>query len=519
MARFPRWPTSNGAKATMSTRKTCSHLVSMVGFQSTLAKYHKQYNFNEMLNKVSPFYHPHCVVLSTPNAADVSLCEQMKLRMFIRKVLTKKEWKKLLIMKEKIFKHLMEMSLLLDAAAAQKTQPPHAQGQKRARFFSNYSTLSAAADTTTEERRRSQQQQNGSGNDIFVAIIELLKQYCYVDSVKWCLAANDVYHQHNEHRLFVPIAVHILYPTIFHFADDTIVKSPDPTLLRRSAHILGTKLRDYEFMRWQLQLMLRLHECVETYQYEQVPLHIIKVWKAAHKSMKNKDAGDDDIDGGGDDGDKVDTTTRSRSTVHGQQQQQAESEEASIVLNIDENITSNFSNISQSAFKLYFNALLSQGLCDEFFIECTRLCHQNKGYEMSYIITDMMDNEGYTELQSYLDKPLAVDADAEAVDHHQLRQCCDAVCCMVNICENCPELPKCLKNNLPKYLKQFQMRLETLFKAMQEHQDEDMKQRMISFGRELVKRIKNIQNNKLNTQYFFRNEIHNLQTMVQQFCW
>ena len=45
----------------------------------------------------------------------------------------------------------------------------------------------------------------------------------------------------------------------------------------------------------------------------------------------------------------------------------------------------------------------------------------------------------------------------------------------------------------------------------------DENKKMLNFGKELIKRIKQIQENKLNTQYFFRNEIHNLTTMVEAF--
>ena len=134
-------------------------------------------------------------------------------------------------------------------------------------------------------------------------------------------------------------------------------------------------------------------------------------------------------------------------------------------------------------------------------------------------MSDMMDNEGYTELQLSLEKQLndsyhdldGVKKDDLTENEIRLRKCCDGVISIVNICENCPELPKCLKNNLPKYLKKFQIKLQDLFKLMDENK------KMLNFGKELIKRIKQIQENKLNTQYFFRNEIHNLTTMVEAF--
>eukprot|EP00483_Globobulimina_turgida_P008108 UN08124 len=130
-----------------------------------------------MLNKIAPFYHPLCVVLSRANQCDVALCEQMKLRMFIRKVLNKKEWRKLLIMKDKIFKHLPEMG--------------------------------------------------GLDNNLIVSIIKLLKKYSYIDACKWCIDAAELYYKNKKYSLFLPIAVSLLYPTIYHFADKNIVKSPD----------------------------------------------------------------------------------------------------------------------------------------------------------------------------------------------------------------------------------------------------------------------------------------------------
>eukprot|EP01084_Bolivina_argentea_P208648 355648_1 len=202
------------------------NLVSTVGFQSTLAKYHKQYSFDEMLNKIAPFYHPQSVCLSRAKQSDVTRCEQMKLRMFIRKVLKKKEWKKLLIMEDKIFKHLIEMS-----------------------------------STNCEE-------------NMMIQIIELLGKYSYCDAIKWCLRANDVYQSKKEYHLFLPIAVRVLYPTIYHFAPNVSI---DPSLVRKSAHILDRKLRDYDFLKWEFNLLYELHGTKSA-------TNIIKIWERHHEN-------------------------------------------------------------------------------------------------------------------------------------------------------------------------------------------------------------------------------------------
>eukprot|EP01084_Bolivina_argentea_P248445 415599_1 len=337
------------------------NLVSTVGFQSTLSKYHKQYNFNQMLNKITPFYHPSSVILNAPAKIDISLCEQMKLRMFIRKVLNKKEWKKLLIMEDKIFKHLMEI-------------------------------------TTQDSGGK-------DDNNIIVAIIQLLKKYSYISAIKWCIRANNIYYKNKKYQLFLPCAIQLLYPTIYHFDDKNIVKSPDLSLLRKSAHILDTKLRDYEFMKWQLNLLLKLNQCIKNQQYDQVSINIIRVWENAMKYEIKQDNNDE-----------YDQETRN-----------------SVTLNIDANLKKNYTVISQSAYRLYFNALLNEGYCDTFFIECTRLSHQNKGYEISYIITDMMDNQGYKELHLYLENQLNDQFNDinnntninQNMDEIRLRKCCD----------------------------------------------------------------------------------------------
>jgi len=455
------------------------NLVSTVGFQSTLAKYHKQYAFNEMLNKIAPFYHPNAVILSAANPRHVSQCEEMKLRMFIRKVLAKREWKKLLIMKDKIFKHLLEMSVANESDNEKEKENQEEQEEQEEQ-------------KQKHKKKKKKEKEKEENSNIMVECIELLRAYCLLDAIKWCMRCNDVYHEHQKYHLMVPIAINLLYPTIYHFADRSIVKSPDPTLLRKSAHILHTKLSDYEFMKWQLNLLLHVYQCMQNPQYAAnglVATNVIQIWKEAQKQQKQQQ--------------------QSQSQQHGQQQGTENANgRRSVVLNIDENLKKNYSNITQCAYRVYFEALLYEGYCDSFFIECTRLSHQNKGYEISYIITDMMDNEGYTELQSYLEHKHSVSEHAESV----MRDCCDAVICIVNICENCPELPKCLRNNLPKYLQKFQLKLHHLLQA--NPQNTAYKQ----FGKELIKRIKHIQDNKLNTQYFFRNEIHGLETMVHAFC-
>ena len=415
------------------------NLVSTVGFQSSLAKYHKQYNFNDMLNKIAPFYHPHCVQLSAPKQSDVSLCEQMKLRMFVSKVLAKREWRKLLVMKDKIFKHLMQMT----------------------------------------------------SEDLMLRIILLLKQFSYLDALKWCIRCNEVYHSNNKHSLFLPIAVSVLFPTIYHFSDQ-IIKNPDPSLLRNSAIVLDAKFRDYDFLKWHFNFLLSMHECLQSVPSPNVSMaaSIIDIWQNAQNE------------------------TRKPSNA--------------AMLNIDENYEKNYSVITQTEYRLYFNALLSEGRIDLFFIECTRLFHRNKGYEVSVIIADMMNNEGYKELTQYLELQMNDRFDDLSnpkhknlnLDQVRLKKCCDAVACIVNICENCPELPKCLKLNLPKYLKKFTIKMQDLLKLMDAkyQNNEAVKKDMMQFGKELIHKIKQIQENKINTEYFFRNEIHHLLTMVDTFC-
>ena len=58
-----------------------------------------------MLEELKWLVHPQSVQLTSASPGDVTLCEPMKLRMFIRKVLNQKAWRKLLIIK--IFKHLV----------------------------------------------------------------------------------------------------------------------------------------------------------------------------------------------------------------------------------------------------------------------------------------------------------------------------------------------------------------------------------------------------------------------------
>merc|ERR1712154_31591 len=118
-----------------------------------------------------------------------------------------------------------------------------------------------------------------------------------------------------------------------------------------------------------------------------------------------------------------------------------------------------------------------------------------------------MEHSGYSEFQRYLDQQLRPrrTSDWTAIS--------EAVV-MVNICENCPELPRCLKQNLPRYLKQFQAKLSEFFSANPPSSDPAARQ----LGASLISRIRKIQENKLNTEYFFRNEIHHLLSMVENFC-
>jgi len=127
---------------------------------------------------------------------------------------------------------------------------------------------------------------------------------------------------------------------------------------------------------------------------------------------------------------------------------------------------------------------------------------------MASIVTDLMEHSGYSEFQRYLDQQLRPrrTSDWTAIS--------EAVVVMVNICENCPELPRCLKQNLPRYLKQFQSKLNEFFSANPPKQDAAARH----LGTSLIAKIRKIQDNKLNTQYFFRNEIHHLLSMVENFC-
>merc|ERR1712130_1097055 len=312
------------------------------------------------------------------------------------------------------------------------------------------------------------------------------KEFCYCDAIKWCIRANKIYHAKKKHALFLPIAVSMLFPTIYHFAgygDAVLAKKPEPSLLRTSAIALDAKLRDCEFLDWHFKFLLSMHEVLQqtTSGSESTAAAIIKIWPKQQQQMEN-----------------------------------------------DNLLRNDFVVITQSEYRLYFEALLSEGHIDKFFVECTRLFHRHKGYEVAVIAADLMDNEGYKQLTQYLEQQSNDRFDDLSnpkhknlnLDEVRLKKCCDAVVCIVNICENCPELPKCLKLNLPKYLKKFQNNLANSFKMMDAKykKNEKVKANMNRLGKDLNRRIKHIQESKINTEYFFRNEIHSLTSMVDTFC-
>merc|ERR1719334_769135 len=126
----------------------------------------------------------------------------------------------------------------------------------------------------------------------------------------------------------------------------------DASLLRKAAQVLDHKLRDYAFMHWHLNLMKKLFVSPMSAQ------SVIAAWREAKQSASKSREG------------------------------------------------AGYAAISQSAIRLYLNALLGEGFCDEFFIEATKLSHQNKGYEIAEVAVMMMDGEGFRELQLYLERQL-----------------------------------------------------------------------------------------------------------------
>merc|ERR1719491_26047 len=163
-------------------------------------------------------------------------------------------------------------------------------------------------------------------HQLLAQIISLLKAYSFCDAVAWTSRANDTYFGHGRHAECVSITLSLLYPTIYH---DTNDKEMDASLLRKAAQVLDRTLRDYAFMRWQFALLKRL------FAPPMSAKSVIAAWRESKQSA-----------------------TKSREGA-------------------------GYAAISQSAYRLYLNALLSEGFCDEFFIESTKLSHQNKGYEIA----------------------------------------------------------------------------------------------------------------------------------------
>merc|ERR1712087_1014434 len=135
---------------------------------------------------------------------------------------------------------------------------------------------------------------------------------------------------------FVPIAVSILYPTIYHNHEvhsvvsaqsaqsngdqgsSQSVQPQDQSLLRKSALALDAALRDYELMNWQLNLLLELHQSTPM-----TPQRVIAVWKRCHGTDERRAQGPS-----------------------------AQSQEVKREV------------LSQSAWRLFLEALLSESRCD-----------------------------------------------------------------------------------------------------------------------------------------------------------
>lgn len=388
------------------------NLISTIGFQSIIDRGKPYKNkspltFENMLRKLSIFYHSKCVTKSTPDSKDIQFCELMKLRMFVRKVLFKKEWNKLLLMEEKIFERL-------------------------------------AAEVTY-------------ANNFFIEIIHLLKIHSYINSLQWSIRLLDLYQKQNKFHLFSSISISFLYPTIYHGTLHSTAN--DPSLIRTTQYLLDTLFNDHKHIRWQLKLLLLLHDSIQ--KTTDSSLNIIRIWDTY--VIKDEP-------------------------------------------------------LSQVCYRLYFNALLKQGFLDTFFVECSKLVHKLKAYDFASVISELMDNVGYLQLDQYLKLQVSatVEDDNKEMDVcEQFRQCCDGLLTIVTICENCVQLADCLKTHLPLHLKIYSSSIQTLYNMRSTHQ---IKTRMMEYGVQLIQRIKKIQNSKNCPQFFFRNEIHNITTMINAFC-
>ena len=335
--------------------------------------------------------------------------------------------------------------------------------------------------------------------------------------------------------------------------DDNVIYPPkaDEKILRRSESILKQDFKQFDFIIDQIQLLIELQSALKHDNQPQKIVEIMDIRLNPDDNANKKFKGDGSRASIGDasaalidlaiksSGDK--SESKSNDVTGGGSGSGGGGKSGG-----DSNVSASykFRDVSNpvmpaSAYRLYFNALLSLNLCDKFFIEATKFSNKLKQYEFGYTIYLLMIKNGISELSKYLDNRLNrnihdqsrifhnpsfsekdTKIDSDSMYLLQLYNTCMGIVTMVKIHENCIYLPKELNDTIGTYLSLYKNQCHALYKEILKETEktsanaDERKKRAKQYGQLLNDQISKIQTTKSNREYRFREDIEGIVKMM-----